>query len=125
MFTTSAPVVGVHAPSGAPTAPRGPRPGRPAAPSDPRPEPTTTRQPAGSYNQPPPTPPQATGHRQTRLVGLGRSPGRLDRPRTHRGTGTEPEDECGMLTVFSEVSAAGRPGSASARDHALTRGRLT
>src|SRR5450755_781353 len=76
MFTTSAPVVGVHAPSGAPTALRGPRPGRPAAPSDPRPEPTTTRQPAGSYNQPPPTPPQATGHQQTRLVGLGRSPGR-------------------------------------------------
>src|SRR5450631_3340300 len=82
MFTTSAPVVGVHAPSGAPTAPRGPRPGRPAAPSDPRPEPTTTRQPAGSYNQPPPTPPQATGHQQTRLVGLGRSPGR-----TRRGLG--------------------------------------
>src|SRR5450755_3972017 len=87
MFTTSAPVVGVHAPSGAPTALRGPRPGRPAAPSDPRPEPTTTRQPAGSYNQPPPTPPQATGHQQTRLVRLGRSPGRHSKSRVNSEPG--------------------------------------
>jgi hypothetical protein len=72
--SSPAPVVGVHAPSGAPTALRGSRPGRPAARSDPRPEPTHDTE-AGmqAVNQARPTDCDNEGG-PARLVGLGRSP---------------------------------------------------
>ena len=90
--SSPAPVVGVHAPSGAAIAQRGSRPGRPAAPNDPRPEPTD-RPPADAHvlYQTPRTHAPSTGRRPLQLVGLGRSPVRGCRAATWRsGCGRAP-----------------------------------